>query len=159
MAPKKYRLLNKTDVLLNERRWPAILQMMAGRTSLVVDVDGQPLKFVLSTGGGIWAEAEFTPAIQRYLSRIPLAPADDESSSSAEASADALESRESDPLADASEDASSTAGDGEPQAESQGDSAGDLDESTPDVQGEDISSDGLSRSRTNPRPDRQGLTH
>jgi len=144
MAAKKYRLLNKTDVLLNERRWPAVLQMMAGRTVLVVDVEGQPLKFVLSIGGGVWAEAEFTPAIQRYLSRIPLAPADDESSSSAEASADALESKESAPLADASEDASSTVGEGEPQAESS-DSAGDLSESTPDVQGEDESSNGQSR--------------
>jgi len=110
---------------------------------MTVNVDGQPLKFVLSTGGGVWAEAEFTPAIQRYLSRIPLAPADDESSSSAEASADALESKESAPLADASEDASSTVGEGEPQAESS-DSAGDP-ESTPDVQGEDESSNGQSR--------------
>jgi len=144
MAPKKYRLLNKTDVLLNERRWPAVLQMMAGRTVLTVNVEGCPLKFVLSTGGGVWAEAEFTPAIQRYLSRIPLASADDDESS-AEASADALESRESAPLADASEDASSTAGDGEPLAESHFDSAGDLSESTPDDQGEDESSNGISR--------------
>ena len=143
MGPKKCRLLNKTSVLINERRWPAILQMMAGRTSLVVDVEGQPLKFVLSTGGGVWAEAQFTPAIQRYLSRIPLASADDDESS-AEASADALESRESAPLADASEDTSSTAGDGEPQAESPCDSAGDLSES-PEVQGEDLSSNGTSR--------------
>jgi len=148
MAPKKYRLLNKTDVLLNERRWPYILQMMAGRKVMTVNVDGQPLKFVLSTGGGVWAEAEFTPAIQRYLSRIPLAPADDESSSSAEASADALESKESDPLADASEDASSIAGDGEPQAESPCDSAGDP-ESTPENQGEDSSSNGSSRDSEN----------
>jgi len=148
MAPKKYRLLNKTDVLLNERRWPAVLQMMAGRTVLTVNVEGCPLKFVLSTGGGVWAEAEFTPAIQRYLSRIPLASADDDESS-AEASADALESRESAPLADASEGAyPSAVGDGEPQAESQGDSAGDLSES-PEVQGEDISSDGLCRDSEN----------
>ena len=116
---------------------------------MTVNVDGQPLKFVLSTGGGVWAEAEFTPAIQRYLSRIPLAPADDESSSSAEASADALESKESAPLADASEDASSTAGDGEPLAESHFDSAGDLSESIPDDQGEDESSNGISRDSEN----------
>jgi len=147
MAPKKYRLLNKTDVLLNERRWPAVLQMMAGRTVLTVNVEGCPLKFVLSTGGGVWAEAEFTPAIQRYLSRIPLASADDDESS-AEASADALESRESAPLADASEDASSTAGDGEPRAESC-DSAGSSHESAPEHQGEDSSSNGSSRDSEN----------
>jgi len=150
MAPKKYRLLNKTDVLLNERRWPAVLQMMAGRTVLVVDVEGQPLKFVLSIGGGVWAEAEFTPAIQRYLSRIPLASADDDESS-AEASADALASKDSSrSLAhDASENAdSSTAGDGEPQAESC-DSAGSSHESTPDIQGEDSSSNGQGRDSEN----------
>ena len=116
---------------------------------MTVNVDGQPLKFVLSTGGGVWAEAEFTPAIQRYLSRIPLAPADDESSSSAEASADALESKESDPLADASEDASSIAGDGEPQAESPCDSAGSSHESASERQGEDESSNGISRDSEN----------
>ena len=146
--------INRKAIRLNPARWPHILQMMAGRENITVVIDGHAVDFFLCVSGNVWAYSEvITPAVQSFLSRIPLAYADDESSSSAKASADALaqdeessrEPNESDPLADASEDNDSSAGDGEPQAESQGDSAGDLDESTPDVQGEDISSDGLSR--------------
>jgi len=117
-------------------------------------IDGQEVNLFVDVAGDIWAYAEIvTPAIQSFLSRIPLVSADDESSSSAETSADALardeqssrEPKGSRPLADASEDTDSLAGDGEPQAESPCDSAGDLDESIPDIQGEDDSSNGQSR--------------
>ena len=149
--------VNRKAVILNPARRAHVLKMMEGRDRVIVVVDGQVLEMFLSVFGDVWAYAEVvTPAIQSYLSRIPLALADDKPSS-AEASADALarddessrEPNESDPLANASEDTDSSAGEGEPQAESQGDSAGDLDESTPDVQGEDISSDGLCRDSEN----------
>ena len=145
--------INRKAIILNPLRQAYVLQMMAGRQRMTVIIDGHSLNLFVDASGDVWAYAEVvTPAIQRFLSRIPLAPADDKSSS-AEASADALardEQSSREPkglrsLADASEDANSLAGDGEPQAESPCDSAGDLDESTPDVQGEDISSDGLSR--------------
>jgi len=145
--------INRKAIILNPLRRDYILKTLAGRQRMTVIIDGQALNLFMDVAGDVWAYAEVvTPAIQRFLSRIPLAPADDKSSS-AEASADALardEQSSREPkglhsLADASEDANSLAGDGEPQAESPCDSAGDLDESTPDVQGEDISSDGLSR--------------
>ena len=125
---------------------------------MTVIIDGQELNLFVDVAGDVWAYSEVvTPAIQSFLSRIPLAPADDESSSSAEASADALardEQSSREPkglrsLADASEDANSLAGDGEPQAESPCDSAGDLSESIPDDQGEDESSNGISRDSEN----------
>jgi hypothetical protein len=131
-------------IKLNPARWPYALQMMAGREHMTVVIDGQTVELFVTTRGDVWAYVSetVTPAIQSYLSRIPLAPADDESSP-AEASADALEQKESDSLANASENTDSSAGDGEPQAESQ-DSAGDP-ESTPDIQGEDSSSNGQGR--------------
>ena len=125
---------------------------------MTVIIEGQALNLFVDVAGDVWAYSEVvTPAIQSFLSRIPLAPADDESSSSAEASADALardEQSSREPkglrsLADASEDANSLAGDGEPQAESPCDSAGDLSESIPDDQGEDESSNGISRDSEN----------
>jgi hypothetical protein len=123
--------------------------MMAGRNRVDVVIDGYTVEFHYLP---VWGEVmvyspRVTPAIQSYLSRIPLASADDESSSSAEASADALAPENSSrPLAgNASEDADfSASGDGEPQAESLCDSAGDP-ESPPDVQGEEQSSNGTSR--------------
>jgi hypothetical protein len=127
--------------------------MLAGRQRMTLVIDGQEVNVFVDVAGDIWAYAEIvTPAIQSFLSRIPLVSADDESSSSAETSADALardeqSSREPKglrPLADASEGTDSSAGDGEPQAESQ-DSAGDLDESIPDIQGEESSSHGQGR--------------
>ena len=145
--------INRKAIRLNAARWPHVLRMMAGREEMTVVIDGQTLELFLSVSGDVWAYSEVvTPAIQSYLSRIPLAFADDDESS-AGASADALardeqssrESKRSCSLADASEDIDFSAGDGEPQAESQGDSAGSSHESAPDVQGEDISSDGLSR--------------
>ena len=135
-------------IKLNPRRKHAILQMMAGRNRLDVVIDGFTVEFHYLPG---WNEVmvyapRVTPAIQSYLSRIPLASADDDLSS-AEASVNALVPKDSSrSLAhDASENAdSSVCGDGEPHAESQGDSAGDLSES-PEVQGEDLSSNGTSR--------------
>jgi len=117
-----------------------------------VVIDGHTVEFhYLTTWGEVMVYApRVTPKIQSYLSRIPLASADDKSSS-AEASANALVPKESSrSLAhDASENAdSSVCGDGEPQAESS-DSAGDLSESIPDDQGEDSSSNGSSRDSEN----------
>ena len=148
--------INRKAIILNPLRRDYILKTLAGRQRMTVIIDGQELNLFMDVAGDVWAYAEVvTPAIQRFLSRIPLAPADDKSSS-AEASADALardEQSSREPkglrsLADASEDANSLAGDGEPQAESQGDSAGNP-ESDPDVQGEDISSNGISRDSEN----------
>jgi len=145
--------VNRKAVILNPARRAHVLKMIEGRDRVIVVVDGQVLEMFLSVSGDVWAYAEVvTPAIQSYLSRIPLALADDKPSS-AEASADALarddessrEPNESDPLANASEDTDSSAGEGEPQAESHFDSAGDLSESIPDDQGEDESSNGISR--------------
>jgi hypothetical protein len=138
-------VVNRKAIILNPLRQAYVLRMMAGRQRMTVIIDGQELNLFVDAAGDIWAYSEIvTPAIQRFLSRIPLALADDESSSSARASANALESKESAPLADASEDAdTSTVGDGEPQAESS-DSAGDP-ESIPEPQGEDLSSNGTSR--------------
>jgi len=142
---------NRKAIRLNAARQAHLLRMLAGREEMAVVIDGQMLELFLSVSGDVWAYSEVvTPAVQSYLSRIPLASADDDESS-AEASADALardeqssrEPNESDPLADASEDTDSSAGDGEPQAESK-DSAGDS-ESTPGVQGEDDSSNGFDR--------------
>ena len=144
--------VNRKAVILNPARRAHVLKMMEGRDRVIVVVDGQVLEMFLSVSGDVWAYAEVvTPAIQSYLSRIPLALADDKPSS-AEASADALarddeSSREPKglrSLADASENTNSSAGDGEPQAESHFDSAGDP-ESIPDDQGEDESSNGISR--------------
>ena len=144
--------VNRKAVILNPARRAHVLKMMEGRDRVIVVVDGQVLEMFLSVFGDVWAYAEVvTPAIQSYLSRIPLALADDKPSS-AEASADALarddeSSREPKglrSLADASENTNSSAGDGEPQAESHFDSAGDP-ESIPDDQGEDESSNGISR--------------
>ena len=138
-------------IKLNRKRRDYIMNTAWKRMqgSLIEVVDGQTIKLFVSVSGDPWAEVDtVTPAVQRYLSRIPLAFADDESSSSANASADALAPKESDPLAEASEDIGPSAvGDGEPQAESS-DSAGDP-ESTPDIQGEDSSSNGISRDSEN----------
>jgi hypothetical protein len=138
-------------IRLNPKRRDYVVKTAWARMSgsLVEIVDGHKVEIYVSILGELWADVDVvTPAVQSFLSRIPLAFADDNDSSSANASADALESKESDPLADASEDASSTAGDGEPQAESPCDSAGDLSES-PDIQGEDESSNGISRDSEN----------
>jgi len=148
--------VNKKAIILNPLRQPYVLQMMAGRQRMTISIDGIELNLFVDVAGDVWAYAEVvTPAIQRFLSRIPLASTDDDESSSAEASADALaqvEQSSCEPkglrsLAKASEDANSSAGDGEPQAESQ-DSAGDP-ESIPDVQGEDESSYGQGRDSEN----------
>jgi len=140
--------MGKKLVRLNPKRRDYVVKTAWARMSgsLVEIVDGHKVEIYVSILGELWADVDVvTPAVQSFLSRIPLAYADDESSSSAKASADALESRESAPLADASEDAyPSAVGDGEPQAESPCDSAGDLSES-PEVQGEDLSSNGTSR--------------
>ena len=146
--------INRKAIILNPLRQAYVLRMMAGRQRMTISIDGIELNLFVDVAGDVWAYAEVvTPAIQRFLSRIPLASDDDdESSSSSDASADALardEQSSREPkglcsLADASESTNSSAGDGEPQAESQGDSAGDP-ESTPDVQGEDESSNGQSR--------------
>jgi hypothetical protein len=135
-------------IRLNPRRKEYILKMTLGNGSVIADIEGRMVELFISASGDPWAEVEeVIPAVQRYLSRIPLAPADDESPSSVEASADALVPKDySRSLAhDASGNADSSAsGDGEPQAESL-DSAGDLSESIPDDQGEDESSNGISR--------------
>ena len=139
-------------IRLNPRRKEYILKMTLGNGSVIADIEGRMVELFISASGDPWAEVEeVIPAVQRYLSRIPLAPADDESSSSVEASADALVPKDySRSLAHASENADPSAyGDGEPQAESQGDSAGDLIESIPDDQGEDESSNGISRDSEN----------
>jgi len=146
--------INRKAIILNPLRQAYVLRMMAGRQRMTISIDGIELNLFVDVAGDVWAYAEVvTPAIQRFLSRIPLASDDDDdSSSSSDASADALardEQSSREPkglcsLADASESTNSSAGDGEPQAESQGDSAGDP-ESTPDVQGEDESSNGQSR--------------
>ena len=140
--------MGKKLIRLNPKRRDYVVKTAWARMSgsLVEIVDGHKVEIYVSILGELWADVDVvTPAVQSFLSRIPLAYADDESSSSAKASADALESRESAPLADASEDAyPSAVGDGEPQAESPCDSAGDLSES-PEVQGEDLSSNGTSR--------------
>ena len=140
--------MGKRYIKLNPRRKHTILQMMAGRNRVDVVIDGFTVEFhYLPRWGEVMVYApRVTPAIQSYLSRIPLASADDKSSS-AEASVNALVPKDSSrSLAhDASENAdSSVCGDGEPQAESPCDSAGDLSES-PEVQGEDLSSNGISR--------------
>ena len=146
--------VNKKAIILNPLRQPYVLRMMAGRQRMTISIDGIELNLFVDVAGDVWAYAEVvTPAIQRFLSRIPLASDDDDdSSSSSDASADALardEQSSREPkglcsLADASESTNSSAGDGEPQAESPCDSAGDLSES-PEVQGEDLSSNGTSR--------------
>ena len=144
--------VNKKAIILNPLRQPYVLQTMAGRQRMTISIDGIELNLFVDVAGDVWAYAEVvTPAIQRFLSRIPLAPADDDLSS-AGASADALardEQSSREPkglcsLADASESTNSSAGDGEPQAESPCDSAGDP-ESPPENQGEDSSSNGSSR--------------
>jgi len=144
--------MGKKLIRLNPKRRDYVVKTAWARMSgsLVEIVDGHKVEIYVSILGELWADVDVvTPAVQSFLSRIPLAYADDESSSSAKASADALESRESAPLADASEDAyPSAVGDGEPQAESPCDSAGDLSES-PEVQGEDLSSNGISRDSEN----------
>jgi len=144
--------VGKRYIKLNLRRKHTILQMMAGRNRVDVVIDGFTVEFhYLPRWGEVMVYApRVTPAIQSYLSRIPLASADDKSSS-AEASVNALVPKDSSrSLAhDASENAdSSVCGDGEPQAESPCDSAGDLSES-PEVQGEDLSSNGTSRDSEN----------
>ena len=146
--------MGRRYIKLNPGRKQIILQMMAGRNRVDVVIDGYTVEFHYLPR---WSEVmvyapRVTPAIQSYLSRIPLAYADDESSSSAKASADALVPKDSSrSLAhDASESADSSAcGNGEPQAESPCDSAGDLSESIPDDQGEDESSNGISRDSEN----------
>jgi len=138
-------------IRLNPRRKEYILKMTLGNGSVIADIEGRMVELFISASGDPWAEVEeVIPAVQRYLSRIPLAPADDESSSSVEASADALVPKDySRSLAHASENADPSAyGDGEPQAESPCDSAGDLSES-PEVQGGDLSSNGSSRDSEN----------
>jgi len=140
--------MGKKLIRLNPKRRDYVVKTAWARMSgsLVEIVDGHKVEIYVSILGELWADVDVvTPAVQSFLSRIPLAYADDESSSSAKASADALAPKESDPLAEASEDIGPSAvGDGEPQAESPCDSAGDP-ESIPDVQGEDESSNGQSR--------------
>ena len=148
--------INRKAIILNPLRQTYVLQTMAGRQRMTISIDGIELNLFVDVAGDVWAYAEVvTPAIQRFLSRIPLAPADDDLSS-AGASADALardEQSSREPkglcsLADASESTNSSAGDGEPQAESS-DSAGSSHESIPDHQGEDESSNGQSRDSEN----------
>ena len=136
-------------IRLNPRRKEYILKMTLGNGSVIADIEGRMVELFITASGEPWAEVDMvTPAIQRYLSRIPLAPADDKSSS-AEASADALAPKETDSLANAIENTgpSDDIGDGEPQAESCN-SAGDP-ESIPENQGEDSSSYGISRDSEN----------
>jgi len=144
--------MGKKLVRLNPKRRDYVVKTAWARMSgsLVEIVDGHKVEIYVSILGELWADVDVvTPAVQSFLSRIPLAYADDESSSSAKASADALESRESAPLADAIEDAyPSAVGDGEPRAESC-DSAGSSHESAPEHQGEDSSSNGSSRDSEN----------
>ena len=134
-------------IRLNPRRKEYILKMtLGGNGSVIADIEGRMVELFISASGDPWAEVDMvTPAIQRYLSRIPLAPADDQSSS-AEASASALAPKETDSLANAIENTgpSDDIGDGEPRAESC-DSAGSSHESAPEHQGEDSSSNGISR--------------